>query len=870
MAFPIANSLLVERLRAAHVALADDSEYAKRLVMPTGLSSSPPITFEIARNVQRAVRHAPKHKRPTRRKPQLFVDEDQPQVDDLNDPVPGEIDSEAPKLLLGLRHTKTIRKNNPIAKLFQARHDDSDSESGGSIRTMEDRPPERNLALIEEEGLNDDVVTIDSDFGVPVTATGSVGPPNGDLELVDEEKDAANTTASTANDTYEYGTSGDEDDENFEEDASSTDLAFTDIEGESILDLSMILDPDSYSFGNTADNVAGFQSEKKKKKKLLRSNSSTAFEMQLTQPSKSLQSIFSSAFQASSASAAPNNPTRSHSQTAVRPVPLLSARRPSFTFEKRDVVQSAGELTLHLSNLIQLRSKSSNANPLNYFSYVNSALAFPDTQRAHVSVFLPPSRTPAITELPINNQVAVSDCIGYILLSMFKEDILLKPDRRNLNPNYWRLELVDEDGENYGSFGKLDRSRLLSSYNNPKEIALCKVDNDLEFARNEQQTPLPQEFRASLDAYINPEQYKLLIKDDTSPAEETVAVKIANVPTITYPTEFVTFFIGVNATVGELLDQFCILQNLSAAKYCFKPLALVDVDRHRDQLLLGNLGGSFRSQPDSNNSVLDLQTLVVNLESNMLVLVPAASNLKAIKPGSGGDSTFNAGITPTESAYSMPFITPPKKQLEERFQPLPYETNPEGSGVGSVKTAGLVPSKSALVKTTINANKYLDDMISGKNPLLPTNLYNIYFKWRVWRKKPPLLNIEKLLIIDGDYIHLTPTDDNNWKKNTSDLSNFTYNNQQHHHHHHLHHSNYYNNTVMKTSSFHITQILRFKLYKNSKSPGHFKIVITKPGENDASKKEKKYHLEAQLEAECEEIIQKIKWVLQVYSGSSLA
>lgn len=81
--------------------------------------------------------------------------------------------------------------------------------------------------------------------------------------------------------------------------------------------------------------------------------------------------------------------------------------------------------------------------------------------------------------------------------------------------------------------------------------------------------------------------------------------------------------------------------------------------------------------------------------------------------------------------------------------------------------------------------------------------------------------------------------------------------------------------MMKTSSFHITQIIRLKQYKSSKNPNHFKIVIQKNGDTNNSGNgkdatiEKKYDLEAVSTTECQEIIDKLKWVLQVYSMSSL-
>ena len=77
---------------------------------------------------------------------------------------------------------------------------------------------------------------------------------------------------------------------------------------------------------------------------------------------------------------------------------------------------------------------------------------------------------------------------------------------------------------------------------------------------------------------------------------------------------------------------------------------------------------------------------------------------------------------------------------------------------------------------------------------------------------------------------------------------------------------------MKTSSFHITQIVKIKHYKESKNPNHFKIVIEKANETGGKETtiKKKYDLEAQSVAECEEIIEKITWALQVYNLSNFS
>lgn len=100
------------------------------------------------------------------------------------------------------------------------------------------------------------------------------------------------------------------------------------------------------------------------------------------------------------------------------------------------------------------------------------------------------------------------------------------------------------------------------------------------------------------------------------------------------------------------------------------------------------------------------------------------------------------------------------------------------------------------------------------------------------------------------------------KNSTNNHNNST----AHYHFHHYNYSNYYNNLMMKTSSFHVTQIVRLKQYKGSKNPTHFKIVFRKVSEN-GKQPNKRYDLEALNIVECDQIIQKIKWVQNVYKNN---
>lgn len=857
--------------------------------------------------------------------------------------------------LLGLSYTKTIkginRKSKPnIVKFFHSSKNndsDSDSDSDDMSRAPAFVASERNLELIEEEKVNEDevednardrnkvyekdtsdAITIDSDFEVPVAASGDVLKSSAtdfgyddqddslrsssntvDTVIIDEDEDEDIDVEEDSNFTEDEDEYEDEDEDDDEDaDVSSTDSAFTDIETDSILDSSMLIDSyndnayNSYSFGTQNDTFPSFRSNYKKlKKKKSRLNS---FDSQSL--SKNAGNIKRSASQTmlnsdpngEQINSMTNSKTLPNSNVSYNSNRFANSRKNSFTFGKVDVFKQNENINQprnsKLSMLIQSRYKSSNINPLNYYTFASSYID--SIHKASLNIYVPPSNSPVITNLNINDNVAVSDCIGYILLKLSTmSEFSNKDDSSLMNPNRWRLELVDEDGENYGSFGILDRTRLLSSYNNPRDIALCKITDEAEIIKNEKQAPLPMEFRQNLLAHekkqtsssVNSNRNSLLVNGK----DETIELKILrNFNDTLQTSDCSLIFISARALMGRVLDEFCAENGLDSSRYELREILLREGPGHNhithkhlqpeNTLLQGNLRTDMGPTVFERKGILKSTDSVLELESNTLELVPSDVMQSMVAQESVNDhSLANMAITPSESTNTLPLITPPAKQIEDKFQTLNIANERKlNTSIRTRKEPRRNTTES--IRRTINSNKYLDDIIRGKNPLLPTNINTIYFTWKVWRKKPTILNkIEKTLIIDGDYIHLTPSDVMVWKKNPSEnpfLSNQQNHSQSHHYHHYLHHynySNYYNSLMMKTSSFHITQITKLKQYKNSKNPNHFKIVIKKHVDGSTNAKDssikKKYDLEAANVDECEEIIKKIKWVLQVYSMSNL-
>lgn len=794
----------------------------------------------------------------------------------------------------------------------------------------------------EIENNEDDALSIDSDFGVPVNSKGQVvrrvnissksevGPshlkrvpsnemissptePNTTIDTLeydgqeyseednddnDEEDDADEEyfrDGIDADANYDEDDDEDDDDDEYDDDdddeidTSSTDSAFTDIEADSMLDNSILLDSFDNSF--TFENLNGFHPKSKKK----RTSSSNGGSYR--------KSLTSNALQLPSNTFNPHiNPLNASEQPSSDNINNHSVRRISLPLIKKNPMHS----TLHfdriqppvkieqnsphnsnLTSLIQSKYKSININPLTYFSFANSQIPNDTidknyTKKIHLNIFLPPKRTPTILSMEINNNSSVVDCIGYILLQLHQnkgdEEFIKKhPSSNDMNPNHWRIEMVDEDGENYGSFGILDRARLLSSYNNITDIALCKVDDTKEIARNITQTPLSPEFLLSLQKQ---EGIDLMIKKRKSSEiplkfseEGGMEIKIFDpkrknnsASNLGGEKSSTIMAISPKATVGQVLRDYCSQQGLDSNKYKFR-----EIKRYQSLLL----------QSASNAKFLTEEETIENLESKMVEIVPFESGLAPDTFGNEFAITAPAedcleGITPSENTYNFNYIDKDKKQatLEKKTSidstKSTQLTRKDSTTRITKKIANLKVAEKA---KSVSPGKYLDNsrlLQSNSQLFLPTNLNSIYFKWKVWRKKTTILNkIEKSLVIDGDYIHLTPSDDAIFKKNPSGspgIANNTAVTGTHHHFHHYNYSSYYNNLMMKTTSFHITQIVKLKQYKMSKNPNHFKIVTKKFVEN-GKVPNKRYDLEAIDVEECDQIIQKIKWVQQVYKNN---
>ncbi|KAM9895980.1 hypothetical protein OXX79_007740 [Metschnikowia pulcherrima] len=880
MAFPLEPTQLRAQQRAFYLATCEnDHDSTRRIIKPltSGLyyescnekyfcdyrPSSPPIPIDLPETTSRGTLTTPvvQNKRQssrantraahTRRKSKMSTTSKIKESPAENIPQAELLDFRRPSVSAeSLESLKTTKKQtskiNPLSRLFvksdKSKIQRSDSESTIS-RSSLSIPAESIMAST----ISAQTVDRFEDF--------SDSEPSVNEILTDENYISEDIETLDHHDTSNMGTDDDD----------SLISAFTDIEADSMIEGSSNL---MYDYTVPKTSVLRSDAETKQRQKLkneqLAHSKKPSSVNGISQKSKGDLDV----------------------ETSGKHTPSLRPRE-SFTFSKilDCLPKKKGGLTSNLSQIIQTRHTSSNANPLTYFSY-NEANCAEGSRKAEVSIFVPPSTAPVLEKLSITGNMSVFDCIGYVLLKICETngERQLSDTGFSKNPNHWRLELTDEDGELYDSnFGILDRTRLMASYNCPKYLALCKANDTQEITSNEKQSPLPLEFKQNLDLHEErarhgkeTERKGMLATENWEHAAtggNSIEVKVKNIPSTS---KVISFFVASEMLVGDLLDLICRQYQVDPAKFrlsgFLKSLGtntsnaslLTDSRRHEE-------GRTLALQ----NTDKLADTHVDFFKLDPIIKIPVRSMLD-VKSRRG--SFKEAGITPNSSAFIQAGITPPVTQVETNDDQSASNTRIEEAMNETHTPQAMKQTPSAAMKAShgLNANLIIDNLISGKSNQLPTSLSTFYCKWRVFRKKAPLIyRIEKSLIIDGDYIHLAPTDDTNWKSTFHDNS-FSGASQSgnHHHHHYLHHYNYskyYNDTMLKTSSFHISQIVKLKSYKESKSPTHFKIVIKKEGESGGKETviKKKYDLEAETVAQCDEIFEKIRWALQLYNASSV-
>lgn len=154
-----------------------------------------------------------------------------------------------------------------------------------------------------------------------------------------------------------------------------------------------------------------------------------------------------------------------------------------FQFEKHQIGSTPQAPKVGtVSHLTELLNKTT--INLSYYNYVGSSQKVCD-ELITVNVTIQDTSL----ELKVNSSCQIVDFIGFSLFNFFKSNpngIEVKYQ----DPNYWKIFLVDSDGEIEDDFGPLDRKRLIKSYGGTDEFSIVKCSEN-EYQTNEDITPSP-------------------------------------------------------------------------------------------------------------------------------------------------------------------------------------------------------------------------------------------------------------------------------------------------------------------------------------------------------------------------------------------
>lgn len=518
---------------------------------------------------------------------------------------------------------------------------------------------------------------------------------------------------------------------------------------------------------------------------------------------------------------------------------------PELVIEKVDVPSSKNKSESALSAMFN-KDKVTQMNPLEYFSGVSAVKELPRNS-LKLDVYIQDSK--AYKRKPftiaVKKSATVFEVLGYSLYCYSTEfkppDSTgeLSPDEI-VNPNYFTLKIVDEDGEPFeDNFGVLERTQKIDTvFDN--EVVICHVTNDEQFKMNEKETPLPAVMKDTGVVQEQPDNsphinqlsyYKSILPANSLQPSNTgsniVTIKVFLYPNLNPQFNFTNIKVPVSSKINEILVSYCKLKNLDPSDYVLKL-------ENRDLILdlndyITSLDGNYKlevlKKRDARTKKFDrmkatnqpvLQT-IQSTELTPLTLTMANDNRfmqknredeeakEAVKEETGEGKTTST----TKSLFNM----------------SKHNHTSSASGFFKLKNTSKTSLKSGKLGVTskrsssISGNTSYKDLFTGS-----------YYKYKVWRRQQMsfINKHERTLVIDGDYVYISgPDGDLNWT-----------------------HEN------VKTKSFHVSQITLVK--RSKRVPEYFKIFVHRPD------RERRYYFEAVSAEECVEIITRLQNLIRVY------
>ncbi|EPS38188.1 hypothetical protein H072_7958 [Dactylellina haptotyla CBS 200.50] len=367
----------------------------------------------------------------------------------------------------------------------------------------------------------------------------------------------------------------------------------------------------------------------------------------------------------------------------------------------------------------------------------------------------------------IKHETIVSDTLGYILYRYREEERQPPLTEEQYNVNKWSLHIMDEPGEPDEDFPPLDRSRAISAYQ-LEDLVLVEASK-AQFEENERLFPSakpvqePKKAAAPAPTTITPQQQPT--KPDQTPTKRADAPVIFNQSGIKVGA---SVHLKIHCNTPEVHDQSVVIK-ITSDTYIGEVMDIICKKKNLDptRLLFRLLGTSL---------IIPLDRTAKDLEGR-------------------GD---------LELAVRGPF-----DPIVDR-NGSPGMANPSGSLFG---------------KHAAKRNTLLSQSITATDVLSSAG----YQKFTVWRRMPMsfISRHERVLAIDGEYVHIMPSDQN---KTLFDSP--------------------------KTTSIHISSIIGCK--QSRKAPLNFKIIAMK------SREWKRYAFEATSPAQASEIVEALKKQISAY------
>ncbi|KAJ1965987.1 Component of a membrane-bound complex containing the Tor2p kinase [Dispira parvispora] len=467
-------------------------------------------------------------------------------------------------------------------------------------------------------------------------------------------------------------------------------------------------------------------------------------------------------------------------------------------------------------SLLLIEKKESRNNP--FAAQYRTLSGQGDMNPLLLDIFLPHSEEPREPmKITIKRNATVEDVIGFTLFQYIDTDRKPSLTEDQHHTHQWNIRMVEDDGDIDEDFPVLDQSRLIAKFA-ADQFALCEAPTNQAAKRSPAKrghplgarVPLtssntrPQDiYAAALDG-----RHSLLVPNatggshpQTQSQNQAYRLVKVHIHSTVESLRTTTMSLDPSLSLYQILYRICSKWQLDNEQYILTtadttvPLDLkltLDSLPPLAELYLYLKGTTFNVFGNDNTRPFSI--IFEQGVSDQLMKAPATTQDKTLAP----PPSLNALLaTPMHSARSAPLS---RSAVSNK--------HPSDAAV-LVSHTGLSTGVSATDGTTLPLTN-----ARHLRPMVP-DLTHIYRQYTVIRRMPMFTGHERTLIINGEYIHISPTE----QKHMFDS--------------------------MKESMHHISAIVSCNV--NQKSPRKFKLVVLKDQGN------KSYDMEAATANAAQEI-----------------